>query len=128
MSFTDLQTRKFLAGEALAAYRLVILSNNEVMFAAAGDVGILGSTGVDGAVADGAPVNVRLANASGTRLLTAGGAITSGVGVAIGVGGKVVEYTDEAAIYGQSLESAAVDGDIIEVMPMLAMVAIPSGS
>jgi hypothetical protein len=63
-----------------------------------------------------------------TVLLTAGGAITSGVGVALAANGKVFEYTNESTIYGQALEAAAVDGDIIEVMPMQAMVAIPSGS
>ena len=129
MKFTDLQTRVFTAGEALAAYRLVILSNNnEVVLADEGDDTIIGSTGIDGAVADGADVNVRLWNASGTRRLTAGGAITAGAAVAVAANGKVVALTDETKAYGQALEAAAADGDVIEVLPLGPLYAMPTGS
>jgi hypothetical protein len=128
MKFTDLQTRVFTAGEALAAYRLVIMSNNEVVLADAGDTAVMGSTGIDGAVADGADVNVRLWNASGTRRLTAGGAITAGAAVAVAADGKVVALTDEANGYGVALESAAADGDVIEVLSLGAMYVMPTGS
>lgn len=128
MSYMDLPTRVFTAGEALAAYRLVILSNNEVVLADAGDTAIIGSTGIDGAVPDGADVNVRLWNAPGTRKLTAGGAITAGAAVAVAANGKVVALTDEANGYGSALEAASVDGDVIEVLPLGAMYVMPTGS
>ena len=128
MSYMDLPTRVFTAGEALAAYRLVFLSNNEVVLADGDSLLVIGSTGIDGAVADGADVNVRLWNASGTRRLTAGGAITAGEVVAIAAGGKVVEQTDETIIYGLALEAAAADGDVIEVLPIGPLYALPTGS
>lgn len=128
MSYMDLPTRVFTAGEALAAYRLVTIGDNDVVLADAGDPVVIGSTGIDGAVADGADVNVRLWNAPGTRRLTAGGAIIACGPVAVAADGKVVARTDETTIFGIALEAAAADGDVIEVLPFAALFVIPTGS
>ena len=117
-SYTSQPSRKFVAGENLASYRVVTgTTAAAVMLADAVTDPPVGTTGIDGGVASGEKVDVLLMNAPGTRLLTAGAAITAGVNVAVTTAGKVIAVTDEMFIFGVALEAAAGDGDVIEVMP-----------
>jgi hypothetical protein len=116
-SYTSQPSKKLLAGEALAQYRLVTLTSNEVLLCDAANYPV-GTVGVDGGVADAEYVDVTLANAPGTRLLTASAAITAGATVSWADTGKVVAYTNQDFIYGIALEAAAGDGAVIEVLPL----------
>jgi len=128
-SYTQQISRKFTAGENLAAYRVVVTGAGPVVnLADAGDIHPVGTTGIDGAVAKGAAVDVTLWNAPGTRLVTAGGIITAGAAVALAANGKIVAATSETEYYGIALEAAAGDGAVIEVLPIAGMAAVPSGS
>lgn len=128
-SYTQQISRKFTAGENLAAYRVVVPGAGTVVnLADAGDTCLVGTTGIDGAVASGAAVDVTLWNAPGTRLVTAGGIITAGAAVALAANGKIVAATSETEYYGVALEAAAGDGAVIEVLPIVSMAAAPSGS
>ena len=126
-SYTSQNSKKLLAGENLAQYRLVTMASNEVLLCDAANMPV-GTIGVDGGVADTEYVDVTLSNAPGTRLLTASAAITAGAYVSWADTGKVVAYTNQAFIYGVALEAAAGDGAVIEVLPGYSPIVAPSGS
>ena len=120
-SYTSQPSRKFVAGENLASYRVVTgTTAAAVLLADSYTHTPVGTTGIDGGVASGEKVDVLLMNAPGTRLLTAGAAITAGVNVAVTTAGKVITATDELIFFGVALEAAAGDGAVIEVMPYLS--------
>jgi hypothetical protein len=116
-SHTSQPSKKLLAGENLAQYRLVTMTSNEVFLCDAINVP-MGTVGVDGGVLDANYVDVTLTNAPGTRLLTASAAITAGALVSWADTGKIVAYTNQDYIYGLALEAAAGDGAVIEVLPI----------
>lgn len=118
-SYTSQPSRKFVAGENLASYRVVTVTDAAVTLADSASTPPVGTTGIDGGVSSGDKVDVLLMNAPGTRLLTAGAAITAGVNVAVTTAGKVIAATDEALSFGVALEAAAGDGAVIEVMPYI---------
>lgn len=119
-SYTSQPSRKFVAGENLASYRVVTgTTAAAVLLADSYEETPVGTTGIDGGVTSGDKVDVLLMSAPGTRLLTAGGAITAGVNVAVTTAGKVIAATDEVFTFGVALEAAAGDGAVIEVMPYL---------
>ena len=120
-SYTSQPSRKFVAGETLYSYRVVCgTTDAAVLLADSNKETPVGTTGIDGGVASGDKVDVLLMNAPGTRLLTAGAAITAGVNVAVTTAGKVITATDEPFLFGVALEAAAGDGAVIEVMPYLS--------
>jgi hypothetical protein len=126
-SYTSQPSKKLLEGEALAQYRIVTLTSNEVLLCDAINVPV-GTIGVDGGVADAEYVDVTLGNAPGTRLLTASAAITAGALVTWADTGKVVTYTDQEYVYGIAIEAAAGDGAVIEVIPVFPGAYVSSGS
>ena len=99
---------------AILPFRLVKLSSGNVVYAAAGDEDILGSTGELSAAASG-PVDVRLANAPGTRMLTAGGAIAAGAVIMPTTAGKALTHDgSQTRGCGFALTAAGADGDVFE--------------
>lgn len=117
-SYTSQNSRKFVAGEDLASYRVVTgTTAAAVLLADAATEIPIGTTGIDGGVSSGDKVDVLLMNAPGTRLLTAGAAITAGLDVVVTTAGKVITATSENYIFGRALEAAAGDGAVIEVLP-----------
>ena len=129
-SYTSQPSRKFVAGENLASYRVVTgTTAAAVLLADDATEPPVGTTGIDGGVASGEKVDVLLMNAPGTRLLTAGAAITAGAAVAVTTDGKVITATSENYIFGVALEAAAADGAVIEVLPAAGgSLYAPSGS
>ena len=129
-SYTSQPSRKFVAGENLASYRVVTCTDAAaVRLADDATETPVGTTGIDGGVASGEKVDVLLMNAPGTRLVTAGAAITKGMPVVVTTGGKVIAVTDEEYIFGVALEAAAGDGAVIEVLPYGGgHLYVPSGS
>ena len=128
-SYTSQPSRKFVAGENLASYRVVTGTTDAAvrLADAATDIPV-GTTGIDGGVSSGDKVDVLLMNAPGTRLLTAGAAITTGGPVVVTTGGKVIAATDEEYIFGVALEAAAGDNAVIEVLPAVGGLYVPAGS
>ena len=128
-SYTSQPSRKFVAGENLASYRVVTgTTAAAVRLADDATEPPVGTTGIDGGVSSGDKVDVLLMNAPGTRLLTAGAAITAGVPVAVTTAGKVIAATTEEYIFGWTLEAAAGDGAVIEVLPLNSGIYSPAGS
>ena len=128
-SYTSQPSRKFVAGENLASYRVVTgTTAAAVILADAANPIPVGTTGIDGGVSSGENVDVLLMNAPGTRLLTAGDAITAGAYVAVTTGGKVIASTTEEYIFGLALEAAAGANAVIEVLPLQCGFYVPSGS
>lgn len=119
MSSTD-SPRTFIAGEALAAYRLVKIESGttteppEVVYADS-DEAFIGVTayGVD----DGATVAVHLKTHSGTVEVEAGEAFAIGADLFVDDDGKVVD-TDPGSgtVRLQALAAAGADGDIVECL------------
>lgn len=127
-SYTSQPSRKFVAGENLASYRVVTSETAAIVLADASTYPPIGTTGIDGGVSIGENVDVLLMNAPGTRLLTAGAAITAGYPVAVTTDGKVIAATTEEYIFGLALEAAAGDGAVIEVLPLFSVAYSPAGS
>jgi len=104
--------KAFKAAEALAAFRRVKLdSSADIVYADARD-DCIGST--EAAVADATNGNVRLKSASGTRKITASGAISIGDKIYGADDGKVTA-TPNGIAFGIALEAATADDDVIEV-------------
>ena len=81
----------------VAAFRLVTLTNNLVVYNTADDVAV----GVTLQAADaGDPVSVALLNAGGTLKVRAAGAITAGESVVWAANGSVAAYSSEDYICG----------------------------
>jgi hypothetical protein len=127
-SYTSQPSRKFVAGENLASYRVVTAEAAAVLLADSATAAPIGTTGIDGGVASGENVDVLLMNAPGTRLLTAGAAITAGDAVAVTTDGKVIAATTEEYVFGLALEAAAGANAVIEVLPLQCGFYAPSGS
>ena len=117
MPYTD-STKAFIAGEALAAYRLVKIESGttmdppEVVYADAGEDAI-GMTQY--AVEDGAAINVQLLNKPGTCELACAvsSAIARGTVLYVANDGKASDASS-GSVLGVSMQ-AAVTGEIIEV-------------
>jgi len=110
--YTEGNVKAFQSAEALAAFTRVKLdSAGDVLYADARD-DCIGST--EKAVADDTLCPVRLKSASGTRKLTASGAISIGDKVYGDADGKITA-TPKGIGFGIALEAATADGDIIEV-------------
>lgn len=103
--------KTLLAGEALAIYRRVQLTSNEVVYSDAGE-DFIGVT--EGAAADAAAVAVGLLGAR-TFKCVAAGAITAGADIYGAADGKVDDAVAGLKI-GVALEAALADGDVIEVI------------
>lgn len=131
-SYTSQMSRKFVAGETLYSYRVVCGTTNAAVILADAPTAVLapfGTTGIDGGVASGELVDVLLMSAPGTRLVTAGAAITKGVPVVVTTGGKIIAATGaEEYIFGVALEAAAGDNAVIEVLPAVGGLYVPAGS
>lgn len=118
MSYTT-GTKTFIAGEALAAYRLVKIESGttmdppEIVYADAGEDAI-GAT--EYAAADGAPVSIKLTNTSGTFELecTVSSAIARGTLLYAANDGKVSDASS-GSVLGIALETGST-GKIIEVL------------
>ncbi len=116
MSYSD-GTKTFIAGEALAAFRLVKIESGttmdppEVVYADAGEDAI-GCT--EYAVADGEAINIRLLNNPGTFALcaTISSAIARGCVLYAANDGKVSDASS-GSVLGIALEAAS-EGEIIE--------------
>lgn len=110
--YTEGNVKAFKAAEALAAFRRVKLdSAGDIVYADARD-DCVGST--ETAIANDANGPVRLKSASGTRKLTASGAISIGDKVYGAADGKITATPDGIG-FGTALEAATADGDVIEV-------------
>ena len=129
-SYTSQNSRKFVAGETLYSYRVVCGTTDAAVILADDANAPLpyGTTGIDGGVASGDLVDVLLMSAPGTRLLTAGAAITKGAPVVVTTGGKVITATDDLFVFGVALEAAAGDNAVIEVLPLTSGAYISAGS
>lgn len=114
--FVETACRTFTAGAALAEHRRVKLSSGKLAYAAATDVAI--GTLERPSFADGDEVAVRLRIAQGTRKMVAAGAISAGSPVYAAANGKVAAAG--SILEGLALEAAGADGDVIEVMPLVA--------
>lgn len=105
----SLLTLTVIASAALAASRFVTTAG---AYPSAGGVP-LGATRSDGAIGDLVPVDVL-----GTSLLEAGAAIAADAPIMVGTDGKAITHDgdgDKHAI-GRTLEAAAGDGSVIEVL------------
>jgi hypothetical protein len=128
-SYTSQPSRKFVAGENLASYRVVTgTTAAAVILADYTTSPPIGTTGIDGGVSSGENVDVLLMNAPGTRLLTAGAAITAGDPLAVTTDGKVIAAPPEEYIFGVALEAAAGANAVIEVLPIQGSFYAPKGS
>jgi len=107
----------------VAAFRLVTLTNNLVVYNTADDVAV----GVTLQAADaGDPVSVALLNAGGTLKVRAAGAITAGECVVWAANGSVAAYSSEDYINGIALDAAGAAGDIVECILFPTPVAVGS--
>jgi hypothetical protein len=115
--FVETPTKAFTAGAAIAKYLRVKLSSGKLAVAGAGasDEPVEIGTIEDASFADGDVRPVRLRTAQGTAKMVAAGAVVQGVAVYGAASGKVDDVASGAAI-GVSMEAAAADGDVIEVM------------
>lgn len=108
-------TKTFLAGEALEAFRRVKLDTTtagQVVYADAGDPAI----GVTETVAaSGANVAVRLNTAAGTMKVECAGAVSIGDAIYGAADGKV-DDDPQGSAFGVALSAATADGDVIESM------------
>ena len=113
--YIDGNTRTFECDEALAIFRCVKMdADGKVTYADATDA--YHGTSENATFAAGEYVNVRLRTASGTRKMTAAGAITAGSAVFNAADGKVDDSGDTPI--GYALEAASGDGAIIEVLTL----------
>jgi len=113
--FVETPCKTFEAGGAVAQYLRVKFDTLKLAAAGIGeaDIGTLESE----AFADGDMRAVRLWSATGTRKMVAAGAITKHAAVYGAAGGKI-DDTANGHVKGIALETAAADGDIIEVATM----------
>lgn len=113
------------AGEALPAYRLVFLNSASFELTDDDEDIPFGCTQADSAD-DGDLVALYL---SGQRVkLTASAAIARGARIKPAAAGKIATF-DEAANHvcvGYTLEAAAADGDVIEVLFQIEQIAVPA--
>ncbi len=103
-------------GSAIAAYLRVKVDSNGLISVAGATENAVGVT--TEAVAASGYGNVKLFNAPGTYLVTAGAAIARGARLFPLAGGKV-DDTGTTAIPLLALEAATADGDVIEAAPAL---------
>lgn len=115
--YTDAQRKGFTAGGAIAANLRVKLSSGVLAVAVAGvtdqvlEIGTMESA----SFANGDRASVVLRNKSGSVKMVASAAIAAGVAVFGAVGGKIATSSSGASL-GVSLEAAAADNDVIEVL------------
>ena len=113
MSQFNLDTKAFVAGTDLEAYRRVKLSTNsgtQVEYAVAGDPFI----GITAARANsGEMVGVDLKETGRTFKMVANGAISVGGNFYGAIDGKI-SATVSGSIQGRVLEAAASDGEVVE--------------
>jgi hypothetical protein len=108
--------RTFQVSAALEEHRLVKLSSGKLAYAGQADgAALLGSTTKETFAAD-EYVGVDLINRSGTRILTAAGAIAAGAVVYTAANGKVDDVATSATRVGIALTAAGADGDFLEVL------------
>jgi len=110
--------KTFKAGTALEAFRRVkitdpVTSPKTIGYAGAGDQ-CIGVT--EAYVASGADCAIYLANAQGTRKMTASEAITGGNAIYAAANGKVA--ATGTVVEGKALETVTADGDLLEVLPV----------
>lgn len=107
-------TRTLTANGALGANLRVKISAGVLVLAGASDasIGTMEAATFSGATRG----TVRLKTAEGTQKMVAAGAITAGNPVYAAASGKV--DASGTVIEGKAIESAAADGDVIEVMPV----------
>jgi hypothetical protein len=106
-----------ISSAAIAQHLRVKLTAGELAVAGAGgtdEVLEIGTIPVT-ATAQGEQCRYRSRNASGSTKMVAGGVIAVGVAVYGAAGGKILTTVAGDAI-GVSLEAAAADGDVIEVL------------
>lgn len=127
MGFHENENKTFTAGAALAVFRRVKLSAGKLAYSGTADEDI--GTITKPAFADLDPVNVRLINGPGTRLMCASEAISLHAKVYQGANGKVAATGTKAC--GYALEAATADNDLIEVLYIpqsdLPVVAVAGG-
>lgn len=104
--------KTFNAGGAIGAHELVKMSTGDVVQNT--DEGVVVGA-AEYAVAQNAPVAIRLFNAGGTIHCIADAAITQGAAVYAAASGKVSPAG--TLIIGYAMEAATADGDVIEVLP-----------
>lgn len=113
--YVDGPTKSFVASAAIAQFaRVKVASDGTISTAVLADIEI--GIALQPAFAAGDVVTVRLRNASGTQKAIAAAAITAGAGVFSAAAGKVSVSATGAYRLGTALETAAADGDIIEIM------------
>lgn len=112
----DGNTKGFTASEAIPRYARVKTTG-------AGTVGVAGLTDKDlgtaqnDAFAAGDPVTVKLRSAAGTHKVIASEALAAGATLYTEASGKVQDTAQATAfIWGQALEAATADGDVIEAV------------
>jgi hypothetical protein len=110
--FVETACRSDVAAGAIAKH-LRVKTPGALVVAGASDASI--GTMEYAALAAG-PCTVRLTNAQGTRKMVAVDAITAGNNVYAAAGGKI--SAAGTVVEGKALETSAVDGDIIEVLPI----------
>ena len=116
MAETHGDVMTFVADEALAIHtrvRMTAASGTNIVYADAGEQAI--GTTLE-AIASGDPGPVKLVNAPGTVLVTAGEAFAVQAVLYNGTSG-VVQDTSSGTAIGTALEAATAAGDIIEMMP-----------
>jgi hypothetical protein len=117
MSATIVQNsqRTFVAGEALSSYLLVkVEADGHVV--KAGDSATESLVGVTTTSADnGGATTISLVNGGGTAYATASEGIDAGDAVYTAASGKIASSVTTGTKVGIALDTAAADGDIIEI-------------
>lgn len=107
--------RSFTCGGAIAQFARVKLSSGKLAAAGVADKDL--GTLLEASFADGDVRAVLLRTAEGTAKCIAAGAIAAGAAVSTAASGKVNDTAATGSfIFGDALEAAAADGDIIEVL------------
>ena len=114
--FTETPTKTWEADGAIALHaRCKLDADGKVTVCDA--VTAMDGTAVQEAFAAGDKIAVRLRSAQGTRKMIAADAITTGDTVYAAAAGKVTNEPTSAVVEGKAYDTAAADGDIIEVGP-----------
>ena len=101
------------ASAAVTGGRLVVASGVSTIAHSGDDAGnVVGVAGFDAAIGESVTVYPR----SSVHRLTASGAITAGARVAAAAAGKVQTIGSKTNPIGTALETAAADGDVIDVV------------
>lgn len=117
----DSVTKTLPAAAAIAKYKLVTINSSGEWAECAGGVRPVASVQGTASTAAGDPLSCKLLTGPGSHILMAGAAVTAGNGVSNIAAGKIDDTTEVGSwTFGVAIEAAAADGDLIEVVPIVA--------